>query len=85
MTLKQWLSVTEPVGLYVRLWNQFSDEDKPTWEGDILDIPWIYIDDKIGIEYEDTGKIKSDDAIWLNVEKNEYNVDMIYVNINIIS
>lgn len=90
MTLKEWLEVIDVVGLNVRLWSQYfkeyseEDDDEPLWEGWSMNIPWVYIDKKIGIVNEKTGVIEKEDAIYFITEKNEYGVDVIWANINIV-
>ena len=85
MTLKEWLEVVDVVGLNVRLWSQYSETgDEPLWEGWSMYIPWVYIDKKIGIVNENTGVIEKEDAIYLMTEKNEYGVNIVWANINIV-
>ena len=84
MTLKEWLEVVDAVGLNVRLWSQYCTDNNPVWEGWSRDVPWVYIDKKIGIVNEDTGVIEKEDAIYFITEKNEYGSNIVWANINIV-
>lgn len=85
MTLKEWLEVIDVIGLNVKLWSQYSEtDDEPLWEGWSMHIPWVYANKKIGIVNENTGVIEKEDAIYFITEKNEYGVDIVWANINIV-
>ena len=84
MILKEWLEVIDVVGLNVKLWSQDCKDNEPLWEGWSMDVPWVYIDKKIGIVNENTGIIEKEDAIYFVTENNEYDVDIVWANINIV-
>lgn len=50
MKFKDWLEVTDIIGLKVIIWTEEQldcEEDEPLWEGSSLDIPWYIANMKI--------------------------------------
>lgn len=56
MRLRDWLQVTEILGLRVVIWakDQFEhNEDEPLWAGSSLDVPWYFAEMKIAEGLDD--------------------------------
>ena len=46
MTLKKWLKYIDPI-VDITIWTQ-DDDETPSYEGSVLDIPWTIVDSEIG-------------------------------------
>ena len=81
MKLVDLLKVVDPI-LDVYIWTQFDTEESgPSFSGSMLDIPWIYLDKKIGFPKDkDEGEL----PIFITTETNEYGANLPCMTINII-
>ena len=81
MKLADLLKVVDPI-LDVHIWTQFDDEESgPSFSGSMLDIPWIYLECKIGFP---KGKDEGELPIYVSIDTNKNGVDLPYMAINII-
>ena len=78
MTLKEWLKSMDLV-FDVAIWG--SDNEEPLFEGPAFNIPWTIVDYKIGrTDKQD----KREEPIYVTIYKNEYNVHLPKIIINVI-
>ena len=77
MTLKEWLKPMDLV-FDVAIWG--SDDEEPLFEGSAFNIPWTIVDYKIGR----VNKQDKQEPIYVTIYKNEYNVHLPKIIINVI-
>lgn len=80
MKLKDLLKVVDPL-VNVNIWTQYDEDNEPAFSGSMLDIPWIYLDFKIGFP---KGKDEGELPIYIGIDTNENGVDLPYMAINLI-
>ena len=66
MTLKKWMKCINPI-VDVVIWTNDDDDETPSFEGSMLDIPWWYLDCEIGCYDEDI-----DEPIYITEHKNKF-------------
>ena len=66
MTLKKWMKCVDPI-IDVVIWTDDDDDETPSFSGHMLDIPWWYLDCKIGCPDED-----ADSPIYISKHENKY-------------
>ena len=81
MKLKDLLKVVDPI-VDVDIWTQYDDEESgPSFSGSMLDIPWVYLNYKIGLP---KGKEKGELPVYIATHTNKRGVELPCMIINLI-
>lgn len=79
MKFKKWMKMVDPI-CDVVIWTQ-DDEDEPAFEGSLLDVPWYFMDFKIGR----ADKKDYDEPIYISQHTNKFNVTLPCIVVNLIA
>ena len=79
MKLKDLLKVVDPI-VDVDIWTQY-DEEKPAFSGSMLDIPWVYLNYKIGFP---KGKNEDELPVYIATHTNKNGIELPCMIINLI-
>lgn len=77
MKLKKFLKIIDPI-VDVVIWTS-DDKEKPAFEGSMLDIPFVYMDYKIGRK----NSKNKEEPIYINIHKNKYGAILPIIVINL--
>lgn len=78
MKLKNFIKQIDPV-IDVIIWES-DDEDEPSFEGALFNIPHRLINKKIGRK-----KDEKEEPVYISIKKNKFNVELPVIVINVLS
>ena len=79
MKFKKWMKVIDPI-CHVEIWTQY-DKETPAFEGNLLDVPWYFLDYEIGRNDSDN----SEEPIIVSVYTDKHGRKMPIIIIELIA